>query len=176
MPDALPRLLPYALHPEALVGSRVRAELGTDHSQTGRDQSLGTILREKGTVGRYGHVDSQLGQMLDVRLEALVQQRLAVAVQRDDSHIEAGAEIGDDALEVLERHDPAPVDEMMLLVALRAVDAAEVARIDGLDGEEHGLAPDPLTLEQVAETGGDSIQVSEVVHGVWSLFPRSHNT
>ncbi len=55
---------------------------------------------------------------------------------------------------------------MMLLVALRAVDAAEVARIDGLDGEEDGLAPDAFTLEQVAETGGDSIQVSEVMHGV----------
>jgi hypothetical protein len=55
---------------------------------------------------------------------------------------------------------------MMLLVALRAVDAPEVARVDGLDGEEHGLAPDALALEQVAEPGRDSIEVSKVMHGV----------
>jgi hypothetical protein len=55
---------------------------------------------------------------------------------------------------------------MILLVALRAIDAPEVARIDGFDRKENGLAPDAIALEQVAEPGGDSIEVSEVIHGV----------
>jgi hypothetical protein len=104
--------------------------------------------------------------MADVRLEMLVQQRLPVAMQRDDPHVKAGSEVRNDALEILERHDASPVDEMILLVALRAIDAPEVARIDGFDRKENGLAPDAIALEQVAEPGGDSIEVSEVIHGV----------
>jgi hypothetical protein len=71
-------------------------------------------------------------------------------------------------LEILERHDASPVYEMILLVALRAVDAPKVTRVDGLDGEEDRLAPDPIALEQVAEASGNSIEVSEVMHGFWS--------
>src|ERR1700687_3350132 len=97
--------------------------------------------------------------MCDVRLEALVQQRLAVAMQRDDAHIEARAEVGDDPLEILERHDASPVDEMILLVTLGAIDAPEVTRVDRLDGEEDRLAPDPLALEQATYGGGDSSDV-----------------
>jgi hypothetical protein len=39
----------------------------------------------------------------------LVQQCLAVAMQRDDAHIEARPEVSDDVLEILERHDPRPL-------------------------------------------------------------------
>ena len=60
---------------------------------------------------------------------------------------------------------------MILLVALRAVNAPEVTRVDGLDGEEHRLAPDPVALEQVAEPGGDSIEVPEIMHRLGSLDP-----
>jgi hypothetical protein len=88
-------------------------------------------------------------------------------MQRDDPHLEAGAEVGDDALEVLEGHDSSAIDEMMLLVTLRAIDTAKVARIDGFDREEDGLPPDPLALEEVADPSGDTIEMSEVLHGVW---------
>jgi len=60
--------------------------------------------------------------------------------------------------------DASPVDEMILLVALRAVNAPEVTRVDGFDGEEQRLAPDPVALERVAEPGGDSIEVPEIMH------------
>src|SRR5262249_31789168 len=63
-------------------------------------------------------------------------------------------------------HDPSPIDEVMRLIALRAVDAAEVARVDGLDGEEDGLAPDTLALEEITDPRGNPAQVSEVIHGL----------
>src|SRR5262249_3440359 len=102
----------------------------------------------------------------DVRLQALVEQGLAIAMKRHDAYIEARAKIGNDALEVLEGHDPSPIDEVMLLIALRAIDAPEVARVDGLDGEEDRLAPDPVPLKQVAVGGGDSIEVFQILHDV----------
>src|ERR1700737_1012313 len=165
MTNTVQRLCPDTPYPEAFIQRRVRAEVGTHHAQAGGEQAVGTRFRKEGAVGRHGHVDAELRQVRDVRLEALVQQWLAVAMQRDDAHIEARAEVGDDELEVLKRHDASPVDEMIVLVALWAVDAPEVTRVDGLDGEEHGLAPDPIALEQIAEAGGDSIEVPEVMHG-----------
>jgi hypothetical protein len=38
--------------------------------------------------------------MADVLLQPLVQEGLTIAMQRDDAHIEAGAEVGDGALEL----------------------------------------------------------------------------
>jgi hypothetical protein len=109
--------------------------------------------------------------MLDVHLEALVQKGLAVAMEGDDTHVEARAEVGDDVLESFERHHAPTVDEMVVLVALGTVDAPEVTGVDGLDGEEDGLAPDPIPVEQVAESGSDSIEVSEIMHGCGPLTP-----
>src|SRR5262249_20304346 len=114
-------------------------------------------------------------QMADIRLEALVQQGLAIAVQGDDAHVEARPEIGNDAREVLEGHDPSPIDEVMLLIALGAVDAAKVARVDGFDREEDRLAPDTFPLEQIADPRGDPVQMPEVVRAVW-LLDVSHTT
>jgi len=54
----------------------------------------------------------------------------------------------------------------MRLIALRAVDAPKVARIDGLDGEEDGLAQDTLALEEITDPRGNPAQVSEVIHGL----------
>src|SRR5215468_3201912 len=104
--------------------------------------------------------------MAHIGLEALVQQGLAIAVERDDAHVEARPEVGDDAFEVLEGHDPAPVDEVMLLIALRAVDAAEIARVDGLDGEEDRLAPHSVPMQEIAKAGRDSIQMSQILQDV----------
>src|SRR5262245_65979459 len=104
--------------------------------------------------------------MAHIGLEALVQQGLAVAVKGDDANVEARPEVGDDALEVLEGHDPSPIDEVVLLIALRAVDTAEIARVDGLDREEDRLAPDSVPLEEIADTGGDSVEVFQILHDV----------
>ena len=54
----------------------------------------------------------------------------------------------------------------MLLIALRAVDAPEIARIDGFDREEDRLAPHAVALQEIADTGGDSIQVLQILHGI----------
>src|SRR6266542_3100443 len=102
--------------------------------------------------------------MADVLLEPLVQERLAITVQRDDAHIETRSEVRDDALEIFEGHDPSPIDEVMLLIALRTVDAPKIARIDGLDREEDRLAPHAIALQEIADPGGDSIQVPQVLH------------
>jgi len=110
--------------------------------------------------------------MADICLEPFVQERLAIAMQRDNAHVETRPEICDDALEILEGHNPSPVDEVMLLVALGAVDAAKVAGVDGFDGEEDRLAPDALALEEIADPGGYAIQVPEVVHSVRPLEVR----
>jgi len=104
--------------------------------------------------------------MADVFLEPLIQEGLAVTMQRDDAYVEARTEIGDNALEIFEGHDPSPIDEVMLLIALRAVDAPEIARINGFDREEDRLAPHPVALQEIAEAGGDSIQVPQVLHGI----------
>jgi hypothetical protein len=55
---------------------------------------------------------------------------------------------------------------VVLLIALRAVDTTEVARVDGLDGEEDRLAPHSIPVQQIADAGGDSIQMSQILHGV----------
>src|SRR6266852_2790637 len=100
--------------------------------------------------------------MLDVGLEPLVEHRLPVAMQGDDLHVEGRPKIRNDALEVLEGHDPASIDEVVLLVALRAIYATKVTGVDGLDREEDGLTPHPIALEQVAEASGDPGQVPEI--------------
>jgi hypothetical protein len=53
----------------------------------------------------------------------------------------------------------------------RAVDASEGTGVDGLEGKEGGLGPDAIAVEQTAEACGDSVEVPEVVHDVWSLYP-----
>src|SRR5215472_14619575 len=77
-------------------------------------------------------------------------------------------EVGDDALEVLEGHDPTTVDEVVLLIALRIIDAAEVARVDGIDREEDRLAPHPIPLEKIADPRGESVELSEVAQVIVS--------
>jgi len=94
------------------------------------------------------------------------QQGLAIAMKRHDAHVEARPEIGDDALEVLEGHDPSPIDEVMRLIALRAVNAPKVARVGGLDGEEDWWAPDSVPLPQIADAGGGSVEVFQILYDV----------
>src|SRR6185436_7068659 len=106
-------------------------EVRADHPQPRSHQAPSPLVTDQGAVRGHGDVDPEVRTMADVFLEPLVQQGLAITVQRDDAHIEARAEVGTDALEILEGHDPAPIDEVMLLIALRAVDAPEIARIDG---------------------------------------------
>ena len=79
--------------------------------------------------------------MADIHLAALVHSRLAIPMQGNDVHIESQAEIGDDAVEILERND--------LLIALAAAEASEVAGVDGLDDEGDRLVP------RRADAGGD---------------------
>jgi hypothetical protein len=104
--------------------------------------------------------------VLDVRLEALVQQWLSVAVEGNDSNVETGPQLCNDLLEILEGHDPAAIYEVIVLVTLRTIYAPKVTGVDRLDGEEHRLAPYPVTLKEVAEPGGDPRQMSEVLHDV----------
>ena len=69
-------------------------------------------------------VDPEVSQVAEIGLKAFVQQRLAIAIETDDAHVEARPKIGNDALEVIERPCPSTVDKVMLLIALRAIDAA----------------------------------------------------
>jgi hypothetical protein len=57
----------------------------------------------------------------------------------------------------------------MLLIALRAIDAAKVARVDGLDREEDRLPPHALALEEIADPRGDPVEVPKVRHSIWVL-------
>ena len=52
------------------------------------------------------------------------------------------------------------------LIALRAVNAPKVARVGGLDGEEDWWAPDSVPLPQIADAGGGSVEVFQILYDV----------
>src|ERR1039458_4890616 len=102
--------------------------------------------------------------MADIVFQVLVQQRLTVPMQRDDAEVECRPQVGDDALEIIEGHDPPSVDKMVILIALRAIDAAKITGIDGLDGEEDRLSPHFLPVKQITDPGGNPVEVLEILH------------
>jgi len=55
---------------------------------------------------------------------------------------------------------------VMRLIALRAVNAPKVARVGGLDGEEDWWAPDSVPLPQIADAGGGSVEVFQILYDV----------
>ena len=163
---------PHASHPELFIQGGISTEVRTYHAQAGVNQALGALFTDQGAIGRNGDIDPKISQVADVRFKAFVQEGLTIAMQGDNAHVETRPEVGDDTLEILERHNPSPIDEVVLLIALWTVDAAKVAGVDGFDGEEDRLPPDAVALEKIADPRGDPIQVPEVVHAVWLLAAR----
>jgi len=65
------------------------AEVRPHHAQARRDQASCALLADQGAVGTHGDVDAEVSQVANIRLQALVQERLVIAMQGDDAHVEA---------------------------------------------------------------------------------------